>query len=241
MHVIPAVDVLDGEVVRLNRGRFDEATRYSSDALAQVDAFAAQGAPLVHVVDLAGARSGRSTAKLWESLLVSDVRIQAGGGVRSAATASRLVDAGVSRVVVGTAAFDPRGPLDEMLSAVGTDRLVVALDVRDGRVRGSGWTDEGAPLAQIVDQLSVAGVSRVLVTQIERDGTLAGPDVALLDRVRNLAPGLAIVASGGVGSLEDVALLGTGDWEAVVVGKALYERRFTYAEAAKTAQAALGI
>ncbi len=231
MIVIPAVDVLEGGVVRLRRGHYGDVTRYGDDPAARVASFADQGAELVHVVDLAAARSGSMSAGLWGSVVATGVPVQAGGGVRDAGSAEALLEAGVARVVVGTAAVQMDDRLEEIFSIVGPDRLVVGLDVRNGRVRGSGWTDDGRPLAEVVGRLIAVGVQRVLVTGIEHDGMMDGPDQALLREVRALAPDMAIIASGGVGSLDDLAALTAGDWEAVIVGRALYEGAFTLAEA----------
>lgn len=235
MNVIPAVDVLDGGVVRLHQGRYAEVTRYGSDPASQAASFGREGADLVHVVDLAAARSGSMSPGLWERLVGTGVPIQAGGGVRTPVFAERLLGLGVSRIVVGTAAVRPDGPLEEIVAATGPARLVVGLDVREGRVRGSGWTDEGRPLGEVVERLLDASVERVLVTGIQTDGTMEGPDHHLLQQVRRQAPELAIIASGGVGELADVSTLAASGWEAVIVGRALYEGAFTLAEAMEAA------
>lgn len=236
MEVIPAVDVLDGRIVRLHQGRYDRATAYGDDPAAQVRRFAADGAEVVHVVDLSAARSGLPTLELWESLVGAGVAIQAGGGIRTAETASVLVERGVARCVIGTAALSPDGPLPDIISAVGPEAVVVGLDVRDGRARGSGWTDMGRPLADVVHWIVSCGAVRALVTGIDTDGTMGGPDHALLARVAELAPDVAILASGGVGTLEDIAALARNGWEAAIVGKALYEGAFTLTEARQRAQ-----
>lgn len=235
MIVIPAVDVLDGAVVRLHQGRYSEVTSYGDDPSGQVAEFAHQGAGLVHVVDLAAARSGAMSPGLWETVTTAGVPVQAGGGIRDPETAARLRGLGVARVVVGTAAVRPDGPLEEIVAATGAGRLVVGLDVLDGRVRGSGWTDEGRPLAEVVDRLVQAGVQRVLVTGIETDGTMEGPNLALLAEVQGLAPGLSIIASGGVGSLDHLRILTGHRFEAVIVGKALYQGAFSLEEAMSAA------
>lgn len=235
MIIIPAVDVLDGAVVRLHQGKYDNATVYAGDPSGQVMSFSQAGAEIVHVVDLAAARSGSITAGLWEDVTATGVPIQAGGGVRSAGAARTLLEAGVSRVVVGTAAVRPDGPLEEIVTVTGPARLVVGLDVRDGRVRGSGWTDEGRPLDEVIGRLVAAGVRRALVTGIQTDGTMAGPDHRLLEEVRRSAPDLAIIASGGVGSLTDVSALAASGWEAAIVGRALYEGVFSLTDAIATA------
>lgn len=230
MHVIPAIDVLDGSVVRLHRGDFDSKTVYRDDPAVQLGEFAALGADLVHVVDLEAARTGRSTPGLWDALGAAGVPFQAGGGIRDAATARRVIDAGATRVVVGTAAVWDQALLEGIVAGVGAERVVAALDVRDGRARGAGWIDEGRPLPEVMTAISDAGVGAVLVTSVVKDGTLAGPDLSLLKTVSRAA-GWEVTASGGIGRLSDItALVGLGLW-GVIVGRALYERRFTLPEA----------
>ncbi len=231
MNIIPAVDVLGGSVVRLVRGDYEAVTTYSDDPAFQTLAWSRQGAELVHVVDLDGARSGVPNRELWRRLGDTGVRFQVGGGLRSPDLVAEAVDAGAERVVVGTAALWEPSTLREMLDVVGPGRVVVAIDVRDGRATGAGWLDEGLPLAALLDRLGAQGVVRMLVTGIERDGTMVGPDVGLLALVRAAAPDMAIIASGGVGSLPDLRLLASIGVEGVIVGRALYEGRFTLEEA----------
>ncbi len=231
MELIPAVDVLDGAVVRLVHGRYDEVTVYGDDPAAQAAAWMAQGAGLVHVVDLAGARDGTPDRSLWQRLRAAGVRFEIGGGIRNVADATGAVEAGAERVVVGTAAVWDRPVLEEMLAAVGPERLVAAIDVRNGRAAGAGWLDEGRDLATVLPDLAAAGVVRALVTGISRDGTMQGPDVELLEEAAALAPLLRLIASGGVGSLTDLEALAARPFEGVIVGRALYEGVFTVAEA----------
>lgn len=225
--VIPAVDVLGGRVVRLLRGSYDEVTVYGDDPVGTARAWIDAGAPLVHVVDLEGARSGSPDRSLWERLAEAGVPFQVGGGIRTAETARAALAAGAARVVMGTAAvWSP-----ELLAAVGSPRRVVAaVDVRDGRATGAGWLDEGRDIAPVLDGLAAAGVGRLLVTGIGSDGTMEGPETALVRRV--VADGrFAVIASGGVGSVDDVAALARLGCEGVVVGRALYEGRIVLADA----------
>ncbi len=237
MQVIPAVDVLDGRVVRLLRGDYDRVTDYRWDPVAAVRRWVDEGAGLVHVVDLAGARSGEGDLRLWTRLGEAGLPFQAGGGVRSAADAAHVVGAGAERIVVGTAAVWEPGVLGEMVASVGAARVVAAVDVRDGKAEGAGWRDRGRGLNEVVGSVRAAGARRLLVTAISQDGTMEGPDVELLARVRHLAPDAAIIASGGVGTLDHLRqLVAAGLAEAVVVGRALYEGAFTLAEAAEAAR-----
>ncbi|MCQ3805257.1 MAG: 1-(5-phosphoribosyl)-5-[(5-phosphoribosylamino)methylideneamino] imidazole-4-carboxamide isomerase [bacterium] len=227
MQVIPAVDILEGRVVRLLRGRYDRVTRYSDDPVEVAGQWVSQGADLVHVVDLSGARSGNPDRRIWEVMAAAGIPFQVGGGIRDASMARAALSAGARRVVMGTAAvWNP-----EALGEVGPiERVVAALDIRAGRARGAGWMDEGRSVSQAVAGLRQAGVGRLLVTGIERDGAMTGPDLELLGRVQALSE-MAVIASGGVGDLADLEAVATLGCEAVIVGRALYERRFTLAEA----------
>ncbi len=237
MQVIPAIDVLDGQVVRLRQGRFDAVTIYGQDAVAFARGYLEAGAELIHVVDLGAARSGgdHDRSRLCASLASAGVPFQIGGGIRTAETAALVVEFGAARVVVGSAAVSDPAALERIVGRVGADRVVAAVDVRDGRARGAGWEDEGAPMGEVLDRVVDLGIPWALVTGISRDGTLEGPDLDLLAEVRDGWPGLQRIASGGVGSLDDVAALAAAGHEAVVVGRALLDRRFTYTQAASAA------
>jgi phosphoribosylformimino-5-aminoimidazole carboxamide ribotide isomerase len=217
IEVIPAVDVLGEDAVRLHQGAYDEVVAQAGDPIEVARRFAAAGARRIHLVDLDGARSGHVRPELVARVAetVAPALLQASGGIRSLADAEALLAAGADRVIVGTAAFPDPGPWAEALG----ERLVVALDVRDGRVRTAGWTAEGLELDDAVARCLAAGVTRVHCTAIDRDGTLAGPDLALIVAVA--ASGLRVLAAGGVRSPTDVAALADAGAEAVVVGRAL--------------------
>lgn len=226
LEVIPAVDVLDGKVVRLLRGDYSRVTEYGSDPVETALTWLAEGATRVHVVDLDGARTGEVDLDLWNRLSASGVTFQAGGGIRTADDARRVLEKGAERVVMGTAAvWDP-----ESLSGLG-EKVVAAVDVKGGRATGGGWLDDGVELSAVLDGLAAADVRRVLVTGIGRDGTLEGADLELTRSVVDDGR-FAVIASGGVGTLADLDPLAELGCEAVVVGKALYDRRFTLADAA---------
>lgn len=231
MNIIPAVDVLDGSVVRLLQGDFDRVTNYDSDPVSMAKRWIDDGATIVHVVDLAAARTGDPGDALWADLGDAGVRFQIGGGIRDAATASRAIDAGAARVVVGSAIVSHPERLLEIVAEVGSAHVVAAVDVRAGKARGSGWEDEGIDLDVAVRRSHDAGVGALLVTGIETDGAMVGPDHSLLEHVRRLVPDVDLIASGGVGSLDDVVRLDEMGCTSVIVGRALYENRFTLADA----------
>lgn len=224
MHVIPAVDLLGADAVRLEQGDYERVVLREQDPAALVRRFVAAGATLVHVVDLDGARSGTLRREVVASLAeaAAPARIQASGGVRSPEDASMLVEAGAARVVVGTAAFEKPGSLDGFVAALG-ERLVVAVDVRDGELVTRGWTEgTGLDLDEALGRCAAAGVPRLLCTAVARDGTLAGPDLELLERVVARA-GVPVLAAGGVRSEADLAAIARVGCEGAIVGRALLE------------------
>jgi phosphoribosylformimino-5-aminoimidazole carboxamide ribotide isomerase len=241
----PAIDLRAGRVVRLVRGDYDRQTVYGDDPAAQADAFVAAGARWLHVVDLDAAREGRAgnldaVRAVAARARAAGVAVQGGGGVRDAAAATALWDAGVHRVVVGTAAVE-RPTLVRELARLGA--VAVGVDVRGDDVAVRGWTVSGGVTAvETVRRFEDAGVAAVVVTQIGVDGTLDGPDVDLYERLLD-STSLDLVASGGVGSLDDVralAALRRGDrgLAGVVVGRALYDGAFTLEEAMACAPSA---
>jgi phosphoribosylformimino-5-aminoimidazole carboxamide ribotide isomerase len=220
--VIPAVDVLDGRAVRLERGAFDSVTREAGDPVELARRFAATSPPLLHVVVLHAARDGGVPLDLARRLAdaVAPLPVQLGGGVRSPDDARALVGAGIARVIVGTAAFE-QGP-EPYVQALG-ERLVVAVDVRDGEVRVRGWEHgSGLSIDDAVDRCRAAGVARLLCTAVDRDGTLGGPDLELMERVAQRFDG-PVLAAGGVRGQEDIDALAALGLEGAVVGRALLE------------------
>ena len=238
MIVYPAIDLKDGVCVRLMHGRFDQVTRYDEQPAARLAAFAAEGAEWVHVVDLDGAQAGHAMQHALIGALAASVavNIQSGGGVRSADDVSRLLDAGVARVVVGSLAVTKPDKVTEWLDRFGPDRLTLALDVKiaDGIPVPAlkGWTEAaGIDLWTALDRYPPGAMRHVLVTDVGRDGALTGPNVDLLAEVRARRPDLAVQASGGVSSLADLEAARAVGCDGAIVGRALYEGRFTVAEA----------
>jgi phosphoribosylformimino-5-aminoimidazole carboxamide ribotide isomerase len=227
----PAIDLLGGRVVRLRQGDYADETVYGDDPVAVARDFAAAGARWIHVVDLDAARSGDPVNRPVVAAIVSAVegaaRVQTGGGVRSLADARELADAGVARVVMGSAAVSNPSLVEAASDVVA---VAVGLDHREGDVAVHGWT-EGSGLA-LDDAYALFPTADVFViTDIGRDGMLVGPDLDGLARSAELA-GAPVIASGGVSSLHDViALTRIENLGGVITGKALYEGRFTISEA----------
>ena len=212
MDLFPAIDLRGGRCVRLYQGDYGRETVYGDDPVAQAEAFAAAGAPWIHVVDLDAARTGEAANRAVVAAVAAavDVPVQAGGGVRDDAAADALLEAGVRRVVVGTAALaDPAWV--RRLAARHPGRVAVGLDARGRDVAVQGWTEgSGRDLVDVARGFDDAGVAALVVTEIGRDGTLAGPDLGQLGDVL-AATGLDVVASGGVGTLADLRALAALD------------------------------
>lgn len=231
VELYPAIDIRDGQVVRLLQGDYDRQTTYGDDPVAVAASFAEQGATWIHVVDLDAARSGsprnRPVVAAIARALAGAARVQTGGGVRTVPDAEVLADAGVARVVMGSAAVQAPGLVADVADVV---PVAVGLDHRDGELAVHGWTSgSGVQLREALGWFPTA--SAFVITDIGRDGMLAGPDVAGLSAAA-AATAVPVIASGGVSSLDDVRRLSAVPGIAgVITGKALYEGRFTVAEA----------
>lgn len=245
MIVYPAIDLRGGVCVRLMHGRFDQATRYDDDPAARLDAFAASGAQWVHIVDLDGAQAGRPIQHglIGDLARAVGVRIQAGGGVRSAEGVQALLAAGVERVVVGSLAVTDPDTVRGWLETFGPDRLTLALDVREDGGRRipalKGWTQAaGLDLWAALERYPPGLARHLLVTDVGRDGALTGPNLALLGEIVRRRPDLKVQASGGVATLSDLEAVRALGCDGVIVGRALYEGRFTPADALSAAEPA---
>ena len=238
MIVLPAIDILDGKAVRLTGGEFEQKTVYDADPLDAAKRWVEQGARGLHVVDLDGARSG-TPANLEHVRRIAagvDVPIQVGGGLRTTDAVSQAFDAGATRVIVGTAAYRDVDFIDQVLADHG-NCVVVSVDGRNGRLASSGWTEQTEiPVESVVASLGARGVRRFVYSSIERDGRLGGPDLEGAKAIAQAVRG-SFVYSGGVASLDDLralAALRQVNMTGVIVGKALYEQRFTVGEAQRS-------
>ena len=228
MDVIPSIDLLQGHAVRLQHGDFARVTTYG-DPEAVLDALDVPRGSRLHVVDLEGSRSGKpAEVDAVRRLAKRDLRVQVGGGIRSVADARAWLDAGAEKVVVGTVAADAPEVLRAIVDAIGAERVIAAIDVRDGIVRVAGWErDARATLAEVLARVESFGIREALVTDIRKDGALCGPS---FDLYRSLKTTLRIIASGGVSTLSDVVSLARIGVDCVI-GKALLERRIDLREA----------
>ncbi len=232
MLLYPAIDLRAAQVVRLHRGDYAEETVYGRDPVAVARSYQAAGADWIHVVDLDAARARGDNRRLVAAVAAAvDVPVQSGGGVRTAADADALVAAGVQRVVVGTAAFRVPGFVGQ-LCARHPGRVAVAVGVAaDGRVVVQGWQETvDEPFEQALERFSDSGVAAFVVTSVRQDGTLEGPDLGIL-RLALEATDVPVVASGGVGRLDDLRALADLGVAGAIVGRALFEGRFSVEEA----------
>ncbi len=235
MILFPAIDIRDGKAVRLIQGDYERETRYDDDPVVAARRWAEGGARWLHVVDLDGARAGEpvNLEQVRRIVAAVNVPVQLGGGLRDSKKVEEAISSGAERVVLGTAAVrDPE--MAEAIASVHGDRVVVSVDSRSGKVATEGWTVESElGTIDVIAELTRRGLSRFVYTPVEVDGLMEGPDLESLGEVARATDG-RVIYSGGVGTLDDlraVSGLGLDNVEGVIVGRALYEQRFTIAEA----------
>ena len=235
--IIPAIDIKDGRAVRLHQGRATEVTDYG-DPLERAYEFERTGAKWLHVVDLDAAFGSGSNRAIVESIVGNrDVSVEVSGGIRDTASVERALETGAHRIILGTAAIEDPEWGAQMI-AQHPDRIAIGLDLRDGNVATRGWTESGGPVRDFITLFDAAGCRCYMVTDISKDGTLAGPNLNLLSDIASITSA-SVIASGGVSSLEDIAAvrrLVPFGVTSLIIGKALYEGAFTVAEACEVAE-----
>ncbi len=240
MRLYPAIDILDGKAVRLRQGSYDESTIYADSPAAAALAWADAGARALHVVDLDGARGGSpvNIERVREITSAVDLPLQLGGGLRSQAAVEQALDAGAAKVILGTAALQDTELLDRLIAGHAGE-LIVSVDSRAGIAAVAGWEESGnVDALSALAALEARGVERLIVSDIEVDGTMAGPNIAQIVATGEVLT-IPFIYSGGVGTLADltaIAAAAPDNLDGVIVGKALYDGAFTIEEA----QAALG-
>ena len=244
MDVIPAIDLRGGRCVRLLYGDFDAETRYDEDPVELAATYSDSGCRHLHVVDLDGARDGvpANAALIRRMTERTDMAVQTGGGIRTEAHIQALLDSGVARVVIGSLAVTDGARVRDWLRRFGPNRIVLALDVRTRglpfpTVTTHGWTESsGTSLYDCIESFSSAGLIHVLCTDVDRDGALGGPALDLYRDTLGRFPELALQASGGVASIDDLVALRDAGLPAAITGKALLERRITLQELSRFSQ-----
>ncbi|OCG34819.1 MULTISPECIES: 1-(5-phosphoribosyl)-5-[(5-phosphoribosylamino)methylideneamino]imidazole-4-carboxamide isomerase [Gilliamella] len=237
--IIPALDLIDGSVVRLHQGDYKQKRDYGNDPLLRLQDYEKQGAKLLHLVDLTGAKDPQKRQILLIQNLINGVQIpvQVGGGIRTEKDIQSLLSAGAARIVIGSTAIKQPELVKQWFSKYGAERLVLALDVRidnqgNKYVAIHGWQEDSCQtLEQVIDDYLPYGLRHVLCTDISKDGTLSGSNVKLYQEISRKYPQIAFQASGGIGQLSDVKALKDSGVKGVIVGRALLEEKFTVQEA----------
>ena len=239
MKIFPAIDLFDGKAVRLLRGRYEDMTIYSDDPPQIGRDFAAAGAEYIHIVDLEGAKDGTTpnfdtVCRIKEA---SGCFCEIGGGIRSMEVIRRYMDAGIDRVILGTAAVNDRAFLEEAVAAYG-EKIAVGIDLKDGYVAIKGWTEKTQLTAvDFCEQMQALGVTTIIVTDISKDGAMKGTNHGLYEEL-SARLGMQLVASGGVSSIDDVKRLAARGLYGAIIGKAYYTGAIDLKEAIAAADAA---
>jgi phosphoribosylformimino-5-aminoimidazole carboxamide ribotide isomerase len=240
MLVIPAIDLREGRCIRLKQGRKEEATVYDGQPVEIAQSYQDNGARMLHIVDLDGAFSdpnSRNLQVLREIIRKIKIPVQFGGGLRVYKDVEKVIELGVSRVVIGTLAVESPETLRRVVRSFGGDRIAVGIDAKNGQVMTRGWENEGNISAlELAQEVAALAVERIIYTDVARDGMLTGVNIEQTCMIARES-GLKVTASGGVSSLEDIKLLRTASGcgiDSVIVGKALYEGRFTLKDALQT-------
>lgn len=237
MYIIPAIDILNGKVVRLREGDYEQATFYDVTLEEMIEKYHSNGTEFIHIIDLNGAKGDFSNQKfVFDIIHKTDIKVQYGGGVRSIEKVKELIDSGIHRIIVGTQALTNAEFLPELSSEICgkdkcQDQVVVAIDVLDEVIKYSGWM-ESSPikLMDYVDKCLNLGFFRFLCTDIDKDGKLGGAGVDLYKKLLEHSPFIKLIASGGISSMDDIEKLKNIKVESCVVGKAIYEGRISIEE-----------
>lgn len=231
MKVFPAIDIRDGQAVRLVQGDFQQKTVVNPDPVAQAKIFQGAGFDFIHVVDLDGALAGRAVnAALIKEICQLGLGIEIGGGIRSLAQVKEYLDLGIQRVIIGSAALSDPEFVTEAAALYG-DKIAVGIDAKDGKVAVRGWLDVSeTDFLTMAEAMAQAGIRTIIYTDIQKDGTLAGPTLQDYEALQKKVPQVRIIASGGVSSKEDLLALRELNLFGAIVGKAYYSGRVTLKE-----------
>ena len=236
IEIIPAIDILDGKCVRLSQGDYDRKTIYNEDPLEVAKLFEAYGLQRLHLVDLDGARAHHIVNhKVLERIaLHTTLTIDFGGGLKSDMDLDIAFESGADMITGGSIAVKSPAVMHRWIETYGSDRIILGADAINGKIAVSGWTeDSGLDLFQFIEHWKGKGINKVISTDISRDGMLTGPAIALYQEILAKIPGIYLIASGGVGSLQDLLDLEKSGVPSVIVGKAIYEGKITLEEIGK--------
>ena len=229
MKIIPAIDVLDGQVVRLTQGDYEQKTIYKVSLEDMIAQYTAHGIDHIHIIDLNGAKGDNSNEKfVFDIVKRNKIRIQLGGGIRIVEKAEKLIESGIYRVIIGTVALSDPGFLKELLKKIKPERIIIAIDLLNEVIRYHGWKESAAiGLNDYIEKCMELGYHRFLCTDISKDGKLGGSGIDLYKKMIAKFPKIKLIASGGVGSMQDIENLSKTSAESVVIGKAIYEGKIS--------------
>ena len=236
MQIIPAIDILDGNCVRLIQGDFEQKTIFSSDPSQMALKWQSQSAEIIHLVDLNGAKTGsvHNQPIIKDIVNKLDIPVQVGGGIRDLKTALDLIKMGVQRIVLGTAAIHNPDLIINLLNKIKPEQIIIALDGRNGRVAINGWQDQtNISILDIASRMTDCGIKRIMYTDVSKDGVLEGPNLSTTQELAQIT-NLNVIASGGISSLQDISSVKDIGCEGAILGKALYTGAISLSDAIKT-------
>ena len=239
MLIIPAIDILDGKLVRLEKGDYQTHKIYSDNPIEVAKKFAEHGFDLIHLVDLSGSKDGRiNTVGLLKKIKSElNVKIEFGGGIRLLDDVKKLVDSGVDKVVIGSISITNKNEFEKIVKEIGSEKIIAAIDSDVGLIKVKGWTEQtNVTIENHIDYCLSLNVDTFLCTDIKKDGMLTGPNINLYKDLMDKFPSTKIIASGGVSRIEDVNELKEQNLYAVVIGKAIYENKINLKELAELAR-----
>lgn len=236
MIVIPAIDIIDGNVVRLEEGKYESSKSYATSVLEQAKLYEKSGFTWIHIVDLIGSKTGDISVKniLKDIKSNTNLKIEFGGGIRSIADVENLLNIGIDRIIVGSLSIKDRKLFEKMVNQFGADKFVVAADVQNEEIKVKGWTEStDIKLSDHIIYCMNLGLTTYLITDISKDGMLQGPNFALYKKIQTSFPSLNVIVSGGISNINDIKKVKEDNYYAVVVGKAIYENKISLKELSK--------
>lgn len=239
MLIIPAIDILDGKLVRLEKGDYQTHKVYSDNPFEVAQKFSEHGFDLIHIVDLSGSKDGRiNTVELLKKMKFElNIKIEFGGGIRSLDNVKKLVNSGVDKIVIGSISITNKNEFEKIVKKFGSEKIIAAIDSDDGLIKVKGWTEQtNVTIESHIDYCLSLNVNTFLCTDIKKDGMLTGPNITLYKNLMDKFPSSKIIASGGVSRIEDVKELIEQNLYAVVIGKAIYENKINLKELAELAR-----